>query len=459
MANRLVGRLKRMHPNTLLIGSFALAILVGAFLLHAGFSLTDGALSFLDALFTATSAVCVTGLTVVDTGTRFSPAGQGILLLLIQMGGLGIMTYSTVVILVLGKRLTFKGRELVQGTLSHKTDLSVSTLVKNVFFMTLLFEGTGWAFLFFRWRTLFPVKEAFFQAFFHSVSAFCNAGFSLFSRSLVDYRSDPWINAVILFLIVAGGLGFLVLSEIRKLLAIKLLQKKRISISTHTRTVLVMTAVLILAGTVGFLLLEWMNTLAGASFGEKWMIALFQSITPRTAGFNSVDFNHLTNGTLLFTIILMFVGASPGSAGGGVKTTSFAVLLAMAHSKWKAREDTVLFRRTVPPETVARTISIILLSLLLILLGTMVLMITELGDIPHPESRGLFLEYLFEAVSAFGTVGLSTGVTPTLSTAGKITLMVLMFVGRLGPITVALAISGERKEELFSYPEENIMVG
>ncbi|NOY52427.1 MAG: hypothetical protein GXP58_02275 [Deltaproteobacteria bacterium] len=459
MANHMLGRIKRLHPNTLLIGSFALAILVGAVFLHARFSLAGGPVSFLDALFTATSAVCVTGLTVVDTGSRFSTTGQGILLLLIQMGGLGIMTYSTVVILVLGRRLTFKGRELVQGTLSHKTDLSVSTLVKNVFIMTLLFEGVGWALLFFRWRTLFPLKEAFFQALFHSVSAFCNAGFSLFSRSLVDYRGDPWVNGVILVLIIAGGLGFLVLRELQKFTAAKFLQKKRISISTHTRTVLVMTGLLIIAGAAGFLVLEWKNALAGASFGEKGLMALFQSITPRTAGFNTVDYHLLTNGTLLFTIILMFIGASPGSTGGGIKTTSFAVLLAMAHSKWKAREDTVLFRRTVPSETVARAISIILLSLLLILLGTMALMITELGDIPHPASRGLFLEYLFETVSAFGTVGLSTGVTPTLSAAGKIILMILMFVGRVGPITVALAISGERKEELFSYPEENIMVG
>lgn len=459
MANHMFGRIKRLHPNTLLIGSFALAILAGALFLHARFSLAGGPLSFLDALFTATSAVCVTGLTVVDTGSRFTTTGQGILLLLIQMGGLGIMTYSTVVILVLGKRLTFKGRELVQGTLSHKTDLALSTLVKNVFVMTFLFEGLGWALLFIRWRTLFPVKEAIFQALFHSVSAFCNAGFSLFSRSLVDCRSDPWVNGVILSLIVAGGLGFLVLWEIQKVAAAKFLHKRRISISMHTRTVLVMTGLLILVGAAGFLILEWKNVLAGAPIGEKGLMALFQSITPRTAGFNTVDYHLLTNGTLLFTIILMFIGASPGSTGGGIKTTSFAVLLGMAHSKWKARDDTVLFQRTVPSETVARAISIILLSLLLVLLGTMALMITELGDIPHPQSRGLFLEYLFEVVSAFGTVGLSTGVTPALSAAGKIILMILMFVGRVGPITVALAVSGDRKEELFSYPEEDIMVG
>lgn len=450
---------KKIHPNFFLIGGFLLAILIGGLLLHASFSAQGGPISVIDGFFTATSAVCVTGLVVVDTGTRFSPAGQAILLIMIQLGGLGIMTYSTVVILILGRRLSSKGRELVSATLSHKGGKSLFTLIRNVFFVTFLFETAGSVLLYLRFRVYVPPGKALYQALFHSVSAFCNAGFSLFSRSLMDYRNDPWINSVIIVLIICGGAGFLVLQEVQQYTAARFLRKKRLHFSLHSRIVLLTTGALILAGAAGFLLLEWHNTLAGDSLGHKLMASLFQSVTPRTAGFNTVDYSLMTNGTLLFTIILMFIGASPGSTGGGIKTTSFAVLLALAYSKWKARVETFLFKRTVPQETVARSISIILLSLLLILIGAMALMITELGDIPHPQSRGLFMEYLFEAVSAFGTVGLSTGVTTTLSVPGKLVLMVLMFVGRLGPITIALAITGEKREDIFTYPEENIMVG
>jgi len=459
MITKHLNRKKRFHPNLILIGSFAFAILLGGVLLSAPFSVNGTPISFLDALFTATSAVCVTGLTVVDTGSRFSPAGQGVILVLIQLGGLGIMTYSTVVLLILGKRLSFKGREVVQGTLSIQGGQRLFPLIRNVFIVTVLFEGVGFLLLYLRWRVYFPGREALAQALFHSISAFCNAGFSLFSSSLIGFRNDPWINLIVVILIVSGGIGFLVLQEIPKYFITRFVHGKRIQLSLHSRTVLITTVSLILAGMVGFLLLEWNNTLAGASIGEKVLTALFQSVTPRTAGFSTVDYHLLTNATLLFMLVLMFIGASPGSTGGGIKTTSFAVLLALAYAKWKARVKTFLFRRTIPDATVARTTSIILGALFLILFATMILMITEVGFLPHPESRGLFLEYLFEAFSAFGTVGLSTGVTSSLSPAGKLIIMMLMFVGRLGPITIALAIGGEKREEGFTYPEENIMVG
>lgn len=451
--------LKQIHPNFLLIGSFALTILVGGALLHAPFSLNDGPLSMIDALFTATSAVCVTGLTVVDTGTSFNTTGQMIILLMLQLGGLGIMTYTTVVMLLIGKKVSFRGKEAIQGTLSHKLGQGLFNIIKNVFLVTILFEGIGLIVLYIRWSFIFPPGEAFYYALFHSVSAFCNAGFSLFSRSLMDFRDDPWINAVMVLLIISGGLGFVVVQDIQLYMNTRLIRKKRARLSLHSRIVLVTTGSLILAGLVVFLLLEWRNTLSGVPFGEKILTSLFQSVTPRTAGFNTVDYNLLTNGTLLFTIFLMFIGASPGSTGGGIKTTSFAVLLALALAKLKARPETFISRRTVPAETVSRTISILLSSSLLIILSTMALMITDVGNIAVPESRGLFLKYLFETVSAFGTVGLSTGVTPSLSVSGKLILMVLMFIGRLGPITIALAITGEKRDKGFTYPEENIMVG
>jgi trk system potassium uptake protein TrkH len=450
---------RHVHPNVFLIASFLLAILLGAMLLEAPFSNRNSPLSLLDAFFTATSAVCVTGLTVVDTGSRFTPTGQIILLCLIQLGGLGIMTYTTVVILILGRRLSYKGRELVHGTLSHKGGKGLYMLVRHVFIVTFLFEGFGLFLLYLRWRVYFPDGRAFSLALFHSVSAFCNAGFSLFSDSLIGFRGDLWINLIVMVLVVAGGTGFLVIQEIREYLAARLYHRKRFRLSLHSRTVLITTFALLLAGFVGYLGLEWSNTLEKAPLGEKLLVSLFQSVTPRTAGFNTVDYSVMTNGTLLFTILLMFIGASPGSAGGGVKTTSFAVLVALAYSKWKARVETVLFQRTVRAEIVGRSLAIILISSVIVLFFTMALMITELGDTPHAESRGLLMEYLFEAVSAFGTVGLSTGVTPSLSVPGKIVIMVLMFVGRLGPITIALAVAGKRKGKDFAYPEENLMVG
>ncbi len=450
---------RRFHPNLILPVSFLLAIVTGAILLAAPFSLQGNALSPVDALFTATSAVCVTGLTVVDTGSRFTVTGQTILLVLIQLGGLGIMTYTTVVILVLGKRLSYKGRELVHGTLSHRGGRGLYLLIRHVFMVTFLFEGAGCLLLYLRWRNHLPDGQALYAALFHSVSAFCNAGFSLFAQNFIHYRDDPWTNAVIMILVIAGGIGFLVLQEMKEYAAARLGRQERFRFSLHSRTVLVSTGFLLLAGVIAFLGLEWHNALEGLPWGKKLMVSVFQSVTPRTAGFNTVDYRLLTNGTLLFTIILMFIGASPGSTGGGIKTTSFAVLLSLAHSKWKARRDTFLFGRTVPADTVGRSLAIILISLMIILVFTMVLMVSELGDLPHPKSRGLFLEYLFEAFSAFGTVGLSTGVTPGLSAAGKVAIMLLMFIGRLGPITIVLAIAGAPKERDFSYPEENLMVG
>ena len=405
--------LQQIHPNFLLIGSFVLTILAGGIFLHAPFSLREGHISIIDALFTATSAVCVTGLSVVDIGTRFNTTGQMILLLMIQLGGLGIMTYTTVVMLLLGKKLSFRGKEAIQGTLSYKLGQGLLSLIKNVFLVTILFEGIGLIFLFIRWSFFFPPREALYNALFHSVSAFCNAGLSLFSRSLMDFRDDPWINAVMVLLIISGGLGFVVVQDIRQYINNRLTRKKRARLSLHSRIVLVTTSSLVLSGLVIFLMLEWRHALSGVPFGEKILISLFQSVTPRTAGFNTMDYNLLTNGTLLFTIFFMFIGASPGSTGGGIKTTSFAVLLAMALAKWKNRSETFIFGRTVPAGAVSRTISIFLASILLVILSTLALMITDAGDIPVTESRGLFIQYLFETVSAFGTVGLSTGVTPS----------------------------------------------
>lgn len=325
--------------------------------------------------------------------------------------------------------------------------------------MTILFEGAGLILLYLHWRGHFPDGRGLYAALFHSVSAFCNSGFSLFPQSLTHFRDDPWINAIIMTLVVSGGLGFLVIQEVKEYVTAWLGRRKPVRLSLHSRTVLVTTGSLLLAGAVGFLVLEWQNALENTPGGKKLLISLFQSVTPRTAGFNTVDYRLLTDGTLLFTILLMFIGASPGSAGGGVKTTSIAVLLSLAHSKWKGRTETFLFRRTIPEETVGRSLVIILLSVMVVLFFTMALMISELRNIPHLDSRGLFLNYFFEAVSAFGNVGLSTGVTPTLSVGGKIGIMLLMFIGRLGPITIALAIAGAKRQEDFSYPEENLMVG
>lgn len=417
---------------------------------------TGKALGFVNALFTSTSAVCVTGLTVVDTGTAFSPFGQSILLILIQTGGLGIMTLSTLFLMLARRRPGFTGQVMVQDTFTHSRERNISSILKDVVLFTCVIEGVGMLLMFPCFLPGHEPQEALFLSIFHSISAFCNAGFSVFSDSFVRYRGNWALNLVVCFLIVSGGLGFLVMSELRRKITFKRRALSRLSL--HSKLVLSTTAILIVSGMFLIAIMEWHNTLAPLSLHDRFLSAFFQSVTARTAGFNTMSIGNMANETLFFLMLLMFIGASPGSCGGGIKTTTLATLVLLGTSRIRGQERPQLFNRTISNVSVGKAISVAILSMFVVCGGVMLLLMTEIGDVPHPLSRGKFLELLFETVSAFGTVGLSTGTTPGLSDMGKIILSGIMFVGRLGPLVVGVAVSRDSISRYY-YAEETIMVG
>ncbi len=413
-------------------------------------------IGFVNALFTSTSAVCVTGLAVVDTGSGLSLFGQSILLILIQVGGLGIMTMSTLFLMLAGKRPGLTGQIVVQDTFTHTRERNISSILKDVILFTCVIEGLGIILMFFCFLPGNDIKRALFLSIFHSISAFCNSGFSVFSDSFVGYRGSWALNLVLCFLIISGGIGFLVLSELKLKFSFKRRSLSRLSL--HSKIVLSTTAILLVSGTFLITAMEWHNTLAPLSVPGRFLSAFFQSVTARTAGFNTLSIGNMTNETLFFIILLMFIGASPGSCGGGIKTTSLATLVVLGTSRFRGHERPQLFNRTISYVSVGRATSVIMLSMIVVCIGIMLLLMTEIGEVAHPQSRGKFLELLFEAVSAFGTVGLSTGITAGLSVMGKIILSGIMFVGRLGPLVVGMAVSRDVVSR-YHYAEETIMVG
>lgn len=452
--------LQRVSPSFYPILSFLLLILSGTVALLA-FPIKDGShLSIIDALFMATSATCVTGLSVIDIGTKFTLGGQLTILTLIQLGGLGIMTFSTVFILALGRSISFRSRFVIQDVFTHSPQADFYTLLRHVFLFTFTFEAVATLILFTHFQHRFSSLNAFYYAVFHSISAFCNAGFSLFSDSLMHYRGDFLVNITVMVLVIAGGIGFMVLHEVvRASTEPHPTRHPWNHLSLHTRIVLFMTLMLLVCGTAFFLLSEWSDTLKGLPFSQKLLASCFQSVTPRTAGFNTLDYSAMNNLTLLGTIILMFIGASPGSTGGGIKTSSMGVLLALSRARITGSGHVHAFRRSISSGTINRAFAIFVISVVIIMLGTACLLITEVGDIPFKASRGLFLELLFETTSAFGTVGLSMGVTGSLSTMGKFILVLIMFTGRLGPLVIAMAIQPAPTRAKFLYAEERVMIG
>ncbi|MCL4819558.1 MAG: TrkH family potassium uptake protein [Vicinamibacteria bacterium] len=446
-----------LSPAALLVGSFAAAILVGTVLLMLPMASTGKPLDALEALFMSTSAVCVTGLAVVDPGTRLTGFGQGVLLALLQGGGLGIMTFAIFVTAVVGRGLSLRDRAVLVDSMHHSPSHELRRLLRHVLRFTLIVEGVGALALWLRWRH--QLEDAAYQSVFHAVSAFCNAGFSLFPDSLVRFRGDAWVNLVIGGLIVIGGLGFLVTFELRDWVFARLRRQRPPALSLQARLVFATTLGLLLLGFAGFLLLEWSNTLRGLPLPEKLLAAGFQSVTPRTAGFNTIDYGQAAAATLFFTILLMFVGGAPGSTAGGIKTTSLALLLALVRSRSRGHRRAFAFERTIPDVVMDRALTLTLLSGTLVTLAILVLAGLELGSSPAAESRPQFIALCFEVVSAFATVGLSTGITATLSAPGQLLLVVLMLVGRVGPLTLALAVAGRRPRGHFRYAEENVMVG
>lgn len=441
-----------------MLAGFLAAITAGTLLLKLPAASQSGYIAWMDALFTATSAVCVTGLVVVDTGSHFNMFGQCVILFLIQIGGLGVMTISVGLFRWIGRMISFRQRMAMQDLLSHTPRGDIFGLVKSVFLFTFVVEAVGAILLTVHWSRELPFGSAIYTAVFHSVSAFCNAGFALFSDSMTRYSGDLLLNTVMCALIVIGGIGFPVLYDFWSWL--KDGRKKRQRLTVQTRTVLLTTVILIAAGAAMFAFLERESLAASGSLSHRILAPLFQSITCRTAGFNTVDIASLKEATLAFFLFLMFFGASPGSCGGGVKTTTLALLAVFTATRIRGRQRVNLFKKTIPAETVTRSVSLILVSLAII---GVVLFMLLLGDSASGHNvscpKGAFLTYLFETVSAFGTVGLSMGATPELNTWGKCWIIFMMIVGRVGVLAFSYVIVGAGMSKGVEYAEENMMIG
>lgn len=442
---------KALKPAQIMVLSFAGVILIGALILMLPISSQSREVTpFINAIFTATSAVCVTGLVVVDTGTYWSVFGKTIIIILIQIGGLGFMTMTTTIAIILGKKIGLKNRLVMQEALGQFSIAGVIRLTKYVIIATFSIELIGALLLSIRFIPIFGWKNGIYYSIFHSISAFCNAGFDLMGNyaSLTAFATDPLVSGTIMTLIVIGGLGFVVLAE---LTTFKTFQK----LSVHTKLVLLTTSALIVGAAIIIFILEFNNpnTIGNFTFGDKVLASVFQSITPRTAGYNTLDLNALTMPTRFIIMILMFIGGSPGSTAGGLKTTTFAIMLLSIIALFKGSEEINFANRRISKEAVTRSLGIVFISTIWIVTMSLLLTVFE----PNRTLEAI----MFESLSAFGTVGLSLGITQTLSIMGKVILAIMMFFGRLGPLTIVLALSNKASNsgrDLLRYPEGKIMV-
>jgi trk system potassium uptake protein len=443
---RVRGLLYRLElaPSQTVAAGFALAVLVGGVVLSLPVSVqSPERLDLLDALFTATSAVTVAGLSVYDVGTTLTGFGQLVLLGLIQLGGIGTMAATASLLLLSGRRIQLKQAAALQQSMDVDTLGHVRTAVMTVVLGTLAIESLGALLLYLAW----PEGGGAFGAVFHSVSAFCNAGFVLAPDNLISQVARPATNAIIAGLIVLGGLGFPVLRALSRRLSP---WRTREPLSLHARLVLVVTAILLSAGAVGILVLDWSHTLAPLSFGAKLLAAGFQSVTVRTAGFNTVDIAGLAPATLTLLMVLMLIGGAPGGTAGGIKTTTAAAVYLTLRSVLRGRSRVEVYGRTIPLADVHKALAVVGVSLAAMTLGVLLLLATQ---------PGAPLLLIFEAVSAFATTGLSAGITGQLGPGGKLIVMALMFVGRTGPMTLAFALQTRRRRADVEFPEEKIMIG
>jgi len=441
-------KLIKINPaQTLVLGFFGLIIL-GTLLLMLPFSTEDRHhLSFIDALFEATSAVCVTGLVVVDTQTTFTTFGQVVLLILIQIGGLGFMTFGILIAIFLGKNIGLKERVLVQESLNQLTLEGMVRLVKFVVGFTMIVESIGAIILCFRWSEDFGFAKSLYYGVFHSISSFNNAGFDLMGnfRSMSQYTGDSIVIFTLSSLLIIGGIGYIVVLDI--------IHKKSFKkLSLHTKLVLIMSLVLNIAGTLLIFIFEYKNaaTLGNLSLHDQILGAYFHGIVPRTAGFNSVNTADLTLSSQLVTMLLMFIGGGSGGTAGGIKVTTFIIVLLAVLALIKGKDDVNILRRRLSKDLIYRAFSITVYSIGIILLVVFILSFTEKAPLNV---------IMFEVISAFGTVGMSLGLTPELSEPGKVIVAILMFAGRVGPLTLAFALTGSQKKQAFKYAEEKIMIG
>ena len=446
-----------LGSTQMIVFSFLTIIATGTVLLLLPWATQGRSLNFIDALFTAVSATCVTGLTVINIGSEFTIYGQVVVLTLIQLGGLGIMTFSTFFIYLLGRRVSIRGREIMDSTLSYSPVPNIGSLLRKIMAVVFLVECAGGILLTFHWLGMYGFPKAVYYGFFHAVSAFCNAGFSLYKDSFEGFRSDTVVNGVIMGLIVIGGLGFVVLLDFKNLFRRRKRMPNRFSF--HSKVVLSVTGFLLLLGTLFIFLVERPHTLEGIEPATGFLMALFQSVTARTAGFNTMHIEALSNAACLLMMFLMFFGAAPGSCGGGVKVTTLGILFAMFVSRFRGEEEPTIFFRSIPRETVTKAVSIVLSAIIIIFTVFLFLLLTEDWTLSPDASRGHFLKLLFESISAFGTVGLSMGATSQLTKVGRLLIIVLMFVGRLGPLTMAVALARKKVGGRFRYAKGEIMVG
>jgi len=445
-ASRLRRLATDLTPPKLLALGFVAVILAGALLLTLPLASASGApTGFLTALFTATSAVCVTGLVVVDTGTHFSPWGQFVILGLIQTGGLSFMTMASFLFLLMGKRIGLRERMLIRESLNQFDVAGMVRLVRTVLVYAFGAEALFAALLTLHWLPTFGWPRALWLGVFHAISAFNNAGFDLMGefRSLTGYADDAVVALAISSLFMLGGIGFSVV--------LNLWEWRERRLSTHSRLALLVTATLIAGGTLLLLLFEWSNTLGPLSGSGRFLGAFFTAVTPRTAGFNVLDTAALRPATQFLIVILMFIGASPGSTGGGIKTTTFGLLTAAVWSQGKGRDDVVILGRRIPVDQVNRALAVTFVSGGLVVLVTLLLCLTEGAE---------FLTVLFETVSAFGTVGLSMGITPKLSPLGQLLIILTMYAGRVGPLTLVFALAKSRRPQVnVKHVEDKVLIG
>lgn len=451
---------RNLSPSGLFLSSFLILIVIGTSgLLWIPGLYSGQRLGLLDSIFTITSAVCVTGLTVVDTATYFTFWGQLWLLLFIQLGGLGLFTLTTTIIGSLGRQLSLR-TEMIAGSPIKHADRSVVSLTYAVAKFTIMFEAAGALLLWVQWIPRYGFLQGLWHAVFHSVSAFCNAGFSTFSNSLADFANRPFILLPISLLIISGGIGFLSTEE-----AIRWWRAgnvhSSIRLSSHTFSALIVSVILLFSGTIFFSIFEWSGTLGYLGTFDKLVNSWFMSVTARTAGFNSVSYAQVGNASAFLTILLMVIGGSPGSTAGGIKTTALAVLFSLAVSRVLGRRYVSLHGRSIPEGTVQRTVSLTLIAFSLLTISLFFLTFSEAHTSNIGENRQAFLPLFFEVASALGTVGLSMDITPTLSMASKILEIFLMFIGRVGPLAffAAISIRSDQRPRHFRTAHEDLIVG
>lgn len=452
--------LRRLTPPQLFVVSFLGLVTVGTVGLRLLPGLYTGArLGWIDALFTATSAACVTGLVVVDTATWFTPLGQAFLLALIQLGGLGMVAFTSLIILALGRRLSLRQESLAGSGAEVAPAVNVERLMRDVVRFTLAVELASACVLYLLWAPDLGWRGAAWPALFHAVSAFCNAGFSTFSDNLIGFQRDPLTLMVIALTLILGGLGFLTLEELAQWRRERRINP-RLRLSLHSRLALVSTVILLVGGWVAFAVFEWHGTLGDLPAGHRLVNAFLMSATPRTAGYNNIDYAAASDSTNFLTIILMMIGGSPGSTAGGVKTTTVALLGLLALSRFRGRQVVDAWGRSVPEETIQRAVGLAVSVFVIVTSGIFALTWTEHGGVGG-RGHSTFLPAMFEVASAFNTVGLSMGFTDDISPAGRVVLAALMFLGRVGPLAfaAALAIATDRRRDDYRYAYEDVIVG